>query len=227
MENSSAEEEGVAAPRGRVQIDTTKPFRSVKEAVLLFGDRILGPEIFAKQVTTLHQVHTERVIGVGEKQTRLGAVKAELEDAKKGLEKAKEEELFMAHCLQSLREELEQTKREIQQLKAAAKYGHHNKQVAFLDPEIEELKFIEKALPNREVDTGHDNEEVELFERKRSVKFASPLGLTRVITPPIDYSVTESDPEKTSSPSQDKKKLKRKHLIPLMGALFAKKKQNQ
>ncbi|CAH9132367.1 unnamed protein product [Cuscuta epithymum] len=224
MESSSSAE--VGAGRGRVQIDTTKPFRSVKEAVLLFGERILGPEIYAKQVNTLHQVHTETVIGVGEKQTRLGAVKAELEDAKKGLQKAKEEELFMAHCLQSLREELEQTKREIQQLKAAAKDEHHNKQLAFLDPEIEELKFIEKVLPNREVDTRHDNEEVELFERKRTVKFASPPSLTRVITP-TDYFVTESDPGKTSSPSQDKKKLKRKHLIPLMGALFAKKKENQ
>lgn len=154
--------------------------------------------------------------GEGQKQTRFGAVKAELEETKQDLRKAKEEGTLMAHCLQSLKEELEQTKREIQELKARGEQQNNKQQRLADDPEIEELKFIEKAPPKADED-----EEEELFERKRSVKFASPPALTRVII------TKDGDSGKMSSPSQMKKKLKRRPLIPLIGALFTKKKGSQ
>ncbi|XP_019177461.1 PREDICTED: WEB family protein At1g75720-like [Ipomoea nil] len=207
--------EGVVV-RGRVQIDTRKPFRSVKEAVLMFGEKILAPEIYAKQINTT-QVHSKTSGELGEKQTtttRFGGVKAaiELEETKQELGKAKEEGTLMAQCLQSLKEELEQTKREIQQLKAAKEQR---------GAEIEELKFIEKAPPKPE---GYDEEEEDqLFERKKSVKFANPPALTRVINLTKDNNNNNTD-----SPSlQAKKKLKRRPLIPLIGALFTKKKGSQ
>nr|GLL38525.1 WEB family protein At1g75720-like [Ipomoea trifida] len=205
--------EGVVV-RGRVQIDTRQPFRSVKEAVLMFGEKILAPEIYAKQINT--QVHTKE----GEKQsvTRFGAVKTELEETKQDLQKAKEEGTLMAHCLQSLKQELEQTKREIQQLKAA-------RQHRIADPEIEELKFIEKAPPKPE---GEEEDLDQLFERKRSVKFANPPALTRVIfTKDNNGGDSGKINNNNNSPSQAKKKMKRRPLIPLIGALFTKKKGSQ
>lgn len=41
--------EGVVV-RGRVEIDMRQPFRSVKEAVMLFGEKVLAGEIHAKQL---------------------------------------------------------------------------------------------------------------------------------------------------------------------------------
>ncbi|XP_004233736.1 WEB family protein At3g51220 [Solanum lycopersicum] len=208
-------EEGVVV-RGRVEIDMRQPFQSVKEAVMLFGEKVLAGEIHAKQ---LQQSKASR----GEQnQFKFGAARVELEETKQNLQKAKEEGDFMAHCLQSLREELEQTRREIHELKSTRDVVLEKK-VPLTDfdddDEIhEQLKFIKQPVEVKTQIGEDDDHEIE-FEKKRSVKFASPPMLTKIIAVnKLEEYVKKETYEKS------KKKLKRK---PLIRALFPKKKGNQ
>lgn len=148
----------------------------------------------------------------------MGAVSAELEEMKQSLQKAKEEAHFMAYCLNSLKQELEHTKRELHHLKTRELAP---KQPTF-DPEIEEMKFIENARDVEANNTTQREQGLEYYlEKKRSVKFASPPSLAKIIT-----SKDVGEQMHTNSNSS-KKKLKRKPLIPFMGGLFSKKKGGQ
>lgn len=155
-------------------------------------------------------------------QFKFGAARVELEETKQSLQKAKEEGDFMAHCLQSLREELEQTRREIHQLKSTRDVVLEKK-VPLTDfdddDEIhEQLKFIKQPAEVKTQIGEDDDHEIE-FEKKRSVKFASPPMLTKIIAVnKLEEYVKKETYEKS------KKKLKRK---PLIRALFPKKKGNQ
>ncbi|PON99465.1 WEB family protein [Trema orientale] len=198
-------QQGSVVNAGRAEVDTRAPFRSVKEAVAIFGERVLVGEIYANKLKEIRAGEAEN----GAAPSRIGALTAELEETRQSLEKAREESNLMSYCINSLREELEQAKRELQKLKAK----EYQKQP--LDPEIEDLKFIE--TPKRiEIKTQNEEEE-KGFQRKRNVKFASPPSLAQVIV--------SRDEFQNRSPSM--KKVKRKPLVPILGWLFPKKKENQ
>ncbi|KAL1537978.1 WEB family protein-like protein [Salvia divinorum] len=187
--------EGVVV-RGRVEIDTRQPFRSVREAVMLFGEKVLAGEVYGNKLKEMQNKAKNQP-------SKLGAVKAELEETKESLTKAKEEENLMAHCLNSLRQELEQTKKELRHLKTRE---------TLFEREVEEIKFIDNTKDIVEMDMIREKHEeggrIEL-QKKRSVKFASPQLLTKML-----------DGEESKKAA--KTKTKKKPLVPLIGGLFLK-----
>lgn len=139
---------------------------------------------------------------------RLG-ITSELEETKQSLEKAKEESMVMATCLSSMKEELDRTRRELQQLKQ-----RESEKPVETETEIEDVKVVEDST-KFEVKTQTSNEEGMEFQKKRYVTFANPPSLAHLVIP-------QGVEKLERHPSLRKKK--KKPLIPLIGGLFSRKK---
>ncbi|KAF7138060.1 hypothetical protein RHSIM_Rhsim07G0246900 [Rhododendron simsii] len=189
----------------RAEIDTTAPFRSVKEAVMLFGERVLAGEVYASK---FKEIQNNDASGNG-----LVTVTTELEETKENLQKAREESLVMATCLSTLQQELERTKLELRQLKER----ESEKQVIVESAEIKHVEFMKDSMSFDHLKPRTRNKGPVEFQKKRYVTFANPPSSARVMVPQGD-----DDPILERHPSLKKKK--KKPLIPLIGGIFSKKK---
>ncbi|KAK4753441.1 hypothetical protein SAY87_022239 [Trapa incisa] len=149
----------------RAEIDTRAPFRSVREAVSLFADRVIAGEVYArspKDKAKYKYVDNGEAnnCGGGALRGNEGDVSAELEETRQRLRKAREEGLLMESCLSSLKEELERTKQELLQLKTnTTDFSSSSSPSSLKHPTTEEeeesdeiaehVKFMEDRLTNR------------------------------------------------------------------------------
>ncbi|VVA22431.1 PREDICTED: WEB family [Prunus dulcis] len=200
----------------RAEIDTRQPFRSVKEAVSLFGEKFLAGELYATQLKQNGAHENGHRHGPA---SRIGSVTAELEETKQSLQKAREESELMENCLSSLKQELERTKRELHQLKER----EYEKQ--FVEAEIiEDVRNIVEDSDSTKFEmktqTSDDEEGSFEFQNKRYVTFANPPSLAQVkIAQGLGV-----DEKLQRHPSLSLKKKKNKPFIPLLAGMFSKKK---
>lgn len=172
----------------------------------------------------------------------MGALREELEGTKQSLEKAKEENGLLAFCVQSLTDELERTKIELQKLKPPP---HQNHQLSPVPPIMplpihpdvdEDLKFVENEKQSSSSNNNNDNDNnaeikgpttmtTSFQKNKRYVKFASPPELNRIIVGKAADEVGVA--AQTPSPPASVKRPKKKTAVPLIGWLFAQRKGNR
>ncbi|CAN6852747.1 unnamed protein product [Brassica oleracea var. botrytis] len=190
----------------RAEIDTTAPFRTVKEAVALFGKRVLASQVYSNHL---------KVVNYGKKQMEDPAkIEIELEETKHNLKRAKEESMQVMNSLSSLKEELERTRQELQKIK--------------VDPEgaIDDTVFKTKF----EVLVSHVDDEPPIstsprlrsMSEKRYVKFANPTTGNNNNGPVVGMFLGRHP---SMRKKEKKKKKRKKSLIPLIiRGIFSKKK---
>ncbi|CAI9103780.1 OLC1v1002331C1 [Oldenlandia corymbosa var. corymbosa] len=223
----------------RSNVDTSRPFRSVKEAVAIFGERFLAGEIYApktfsfpkpetpvcfytpspspqnsQEIVSWRSIDSSSNDNSNLAQT-LRKLETELEETKLELKKLKDRESETEVALASLNAELHKNMSKLAQAEAAAAGK------AAMTPRI-------SAVPeNRNRGLGHNKQQgdhgISEDDRRRDmiVRLESSPTLAQMLNTAADK---DGWFEANFKVNNKEKRVKKKPIIPLVGDLFSKKK---
>ncbi|XP_010467590.1 PREDICTED: WEB family protein At2g17940-like [Camelina sativa] len=160
----------------RAEIETRAAFGSVKEAVAMFGEKVLAGEIYATRLREIRIKETKSIPSGLTPLSRLRSLTLELDQTRENLTRTLQLNTILTNRIKTLTQELEHGRKEIQHLSRTRSSRLDN-------PEIEELKFVEQHhTKTTSKDVDEEVVTTEELEKRRLVTFASSPLLTRVMS---------------------------------------------
>ncbi|XP_058087735.1 WEB family protein At3g51220 [Magnolia sinica] len=203
---------------GRAEIDTARPFRSVKEAVTIFGERILGAQ--KSNIATSSNSSTAAAVAAASSSSPPVVATAfssySYSPSSSHFKQENEHEHKLIDILQKLEAELEETKRELKSLKE--RESETEVALASLNAELHKnmskMAEAEAAAASRAVAKSGEEK-----KKERGVKSDHSPCLAQILR------IGEKE-EYFEITKEQRKMMKKKPIIPLIGDMFAKKKSS-
>lgn len=201
----------------RAEIDTTRPFRSVREAVAVFGERFLASDIYIQKPPTIlkHETSAPHKIDFS----------SPTSTSSTQLNQAEEEDRVLANLVKRLEAELEETKRELMQLKA--RESETEIALASLNAELHKSmsRMAEAEAAEAARAAGKSRLIVGEFERNGGGK--EECGVMKLErSPSLAQILSIGEKEGYFRMQKERKVMKKKPIVPLIGDMFSRKRSS-
>lgn len=193
----------------RAEIDTTRPFRSVREAVAVFGERFLASDIYIQKPPSIlkHETSAPHKIDIS---------------SPTQLNQAEEEDRVLANLVKRLEAELEETKHELMQLKAR----ESETEIALASLNAELHKSMSRMAEAEAAEAARAAAKSRLivgeFERDGGGK--EECGVMKLErSPSLAQILSIGEKEGYFRMQKERKVMKKKPIVPLIGDMFSRK----
>ncbi|XP_060169226.1 WEB family protein At3g51220 [Lycium barbarum] len=216
-------------------VDSSRPFRSVKEAVAIFGERFLVKEIYSPKPFTFptKESPSNNSYNYSPRSANSQEIVASATSWKSASSPSPQDlnnnDPLVVEALKKLESELEETKTELKLMKAReseteialaslnAELHKNMSKLAQAEAAHAGAMAASKSVKINNEDYGNNNRDK---KKEMKVRWESPPTLSEILT------IEETDLGLLGKKKEKKKTMKKKPIIPLVGDLFSRKKKS-